>query len=74
MQSAHVIILFFNRFETSAKDNIGIDQAAKFLITKILENQVTKKPAEKGIIKPGEKTATKANDVEKKDEGSGCCK
>eukprot|EP01114_Cavostelium_apophysatum_P004177 TRINITY_DN14356_c0_g1_i1.p1 TRINITY_DN14356_c0_g1~~TRINITY_DN14356_c0_g1_i1.p1 ORF type:complete len:221 (+),score=19.98 TRINITY_DN14356_c0_g1_i1:110-772(+) len=44
---------FAGWFETSAKDNVGIDKAAKFLISKILENQVTERPSESNIVKPG---------------------
>jgi len=60
---------FAGWFETSAKDNLGIDKAAKFLISKILENRVTEKPIDSGIIKPGEKKDNNG-EVEKK----GCCK
>lgn len=64
--------MFFkkNRFETSAKDNIGIDKAAKFLITKILENKVTEKPPDIAIVKPG------TNDKVGTETGKpiGCCK
>jgi len=44
---------FVGWFETSAKDNTGIDKAAKFLITKILENQVTELPEQEGIVSLG---------------------
>ncbi len=59
--------IFFSlfRFETSAKDNLGIDKAAKFLIQKILENKVTEKPPEQGLVDPNKK--------EDKKKG-GCCK
>jgi len=53
-------------FETSAKDNQGIDMAAKFLIQKILENQVTELPEDSNVVKPGQAAAA----GEKK---SGCC-
>jgi hypothetical protein len=32
----------YSRFETSAKDNINIDKAAKFLVSKILENDTSR--------------------------------
>jgi len=44
---------FVGWFETSAKENIGIDKAAKFLISKILENKVTEKPSDPKVIKAG---------------------
>jgi len=51
-------------FETSAKDNLGIDKGAKFLIQKILENKVTEKPSDPNIISP-------KNEETKE---TGCCK
>jgi len=63
---------FAGWFETSAKDNIGIDKAAKALISKILENKVTEKPLDQGIIKPGEKIE---RNPETPSKGfSACCK
>jgi len=62
---------FAGWFETSAKDNVGIDKAAKFLISKILENRVTEKPQETGIVKPGEKINKPQPAPGKKSEG--CC-
>lgn len=62
--------LSLNRFETSAKDNIGIDKAAKFLISKILENKVTEKPIENGVIRPGNEQSSKSNSSS--DEKKGC--
>jgi len=58
---------FVGWFETSAKDNMGIDVAAKALIQKILENTVTEKPREEGVVKPGQ------GGSDEKKEG-GCCK
>jgi len=62
---------FAGWFETSAKDNIGIDKAAKALISKILENKVTEKPQDQGIIKPGEKMERNTESTSK---GILCCK
>jgi Ras-related protein Rab-32 len=58
---------FSGWFETSAKDNIGIDKAVKFLIGKILENRVTEKPVTSGLVKPG------AKEEKKNTQNSGCC-
>ncbi|XP_028406002.1 ras-related protein Rab-32-like [Dendronephthya gigantea] len=51
---------FAGWFETSAKENIGIDEAASFLVNKILENESTNQLAQSGeqsgnngIIRPG---------------------
>jgi len=57
---------FQSWFETSAKDNTGIDTAAKFLIQKILENQVTEVPLDPNVVKAGQ---PKPAD----DKKSGCC-
>jgi len=54
---------FVGWFETSAKDNIGIDNASKFLIQKILENKVTNKPQETGVVRPQSQPSEK----------KGCC-
>jgi len=62
---------FAGWFETSAKDNMGIEKASKFLISKILENRVTDKPVASGIVRPGEKPTGNAEGTEKK-EGF-CC-
>jgi len=59
--------MFQGWFETSAKDNTGIDQAAKFLIQKILENQVTEVPEDPNTIKAGQSSG------KKEDEKKGCC-
>eukprot|EP01098_Paradermamoeba_levis_P013114 TRINITY_DN589_c0_g1_i1.p1 TRINITY_DN589_c0_g1~~TRINITY_DN589_c0_g1_i1.p1 ORF type:complete len:225 (-),score=69.18 TRINITY_DN589_c0_g1_i1:272-946(-) len=46
---------FIGWFETSAKDNINIDKAAKFLVSKILENDTQRKGPDPNVItvKPG---------------------
>lgn len=56
-------------FETSAKENTGIDNAATFLIKRILENKVTEKPEDPSLIRPGEQTASK----NPKQKEGGCC-
>jgi len=59
---------FVGWFETSAKENIGIDKAAKFLISKILENKVTERPSDPKVIKAGTKTDSGISEPsEKKD-------
>jgi len=59
---------FVGWFETSAKENIGIDKAAKFLISKILENKVTERPSDPKVIKAGTKTDSGSSEPsEKKD-------
>jgi Ras-related protein Rab-32 len=40
---------FAGWFETSAKENIGVDKAAKHLIQQILENTYTEKQEEQGV-------------------------
>eukprot|EP01118_Nematostelium_gracile_P019145 TRINITY_DN875_c0_g1_i1.p1 TRINITY_DN875_c0_g1~~TRINITY_DN875_c0_g1_i1.p1 ORF type:complete len:216 (+),score=57.43 TRINITY_DN875_c0_g1_i1:124-771(+) len=57
---------FVGWFETSAKENLGIDKAAKFLISKILENKVTEKPVDPKVVKAGNHNQTTENQ-EKKD-------
>lgn len=52
-------------FETSAKDNIGIDMAAKFLIQKILDNQVTEIEKDRDVLKAGEQKPS--------EQKKGCC-
>merc|ERR1712000_145609 len=61
---------FAGFFQTSAKDNVGIDQGAKFLVQKILETDVSRvKETDSDIINP--KDAPNANaEGEKK---GGCC-
>jgi hypothetical protein len=46
----YFFFFFFFRFETSAKENINIDKAAKFLVQKILENDVSRNQEE---VAPG---------------------
>jgi len=59
---------FVGWFETSAKENIGIDKAAKFLISKILENKVTEKPLDPKVIKAGTRSGSEIGEqVEKKE-------
>jgi len=59
---------FVGWFETSAKENVGIDKAAKFLISKILENKVTERPSDPKVIKAGTKTDSGSSEPsEKKD-------
>jgi len=57
---------FIGWFETSAKDNVHIDKAAKFLVSKILENDVSHiKQNNENLVKPVSTDAPK--------EKSGCC-
>jgi len=56
---------FAGWFETSAKDNIGIEKAAKSLVQKILENKFTQKESPTGIVKPGQPIPPKKE--------AGCC-
>lgn len=58
---------FVGWFETSAKENIGIDKAAKFLISKILENKVTEKPVDPKVIKPAGGQRGESETAEKKE-------
>eukprot|EP01038_Epipyxis_sp_PR26KG_P014764 gene14764-19845_t len=53
-------------FETSAKTNVNIDKAAKFLVEKILEHQdiFQKKKPQQAIVQPG---------LAKTQKSSGCC-
>jgi Ras-related protein Rab-32 len=62
---------FSGFFETSAKDNIGIDKAAKFLIQKILDNTYTAKPKESGLVDPA---APSPSSSEKSKKEGTCCK
>jgi len=58
---------FLNWFETSAKDNINIDKAAKCLVAHILENDIRRKAPETNTVSP--------NSVKPQEEGGfGCCK
>lgn len=64
---------FASWFETSAKDNLGIDQAAKFLIQKMLENEHTKPAPDPNIISPGAQKGAAASSTGTEERG-GCCK
>jgi len=57
---------FVGWFETSAKENIGIDKAAKFLISKILENKVTEKPSDPKVIRPGSGRGSEIGETQEK--------
>jgi len=59
---------FVGWFETSAKENIGIDKAAKFLISKILENKVTERPSDPKVIRAGTKTESGSSEPPEKKE------
>jgi len=60
---------FLSWFETSAKDNINIDKAAKCLVAHILENDIRRKQPTEGVnLKPG------TTGQDNKDSGSMCCK
>jgi len=62
---------FIGWFETSAKDNINIDKAAKFLISHILENDIRRKEQkDPDVIKAGQPS----NQPAKAAGGGGCCK
>lgn len=63
---------FAGWFECSAKDNVGIDQAAKFLIQKMLENEHTKPASDPNIITPGAQRGAAA--ATQPEERTGCCK
>jgi len=60
---------FIKWFETSAKDNVNIDKAAKFLVQHILDHDIKRQTTEKDVIKMGGPNAEK-----KEEESSGCCK
>lgn len=60
---------FAGWFETSAKDNLGIDKGAKFLVQKILESDVSRvKESDPDVINPKDLPA--GGSEEKK---GGCC-
>lgn len=62
---------FAGWFETSAKDNVGIDKAAKFLVQKILESDVNhNQPNDPDVVNPG--ADAKANNASEEKKG-GCC-
>lgn len=51
---------FIGWFETSAKDNINIDKACRYLVSKILENDVSSVKEEvKDSINPADANAPK---------------
>jgi len=60
---------FIGWFETSAKDNINIDKAAKFLVGHILENDIRRKLPPTETVKPG----VSAENADTGG-GSGCCR
>jgi len=61
---------FIGWFETSAKDDIGIEQAARFLVQKILENDRTRghEEVDKDTVRLGQDPLPP-----KKEESGGCC-
>jgi len=61
---------FVGWFETSAKEGVGIDKAAKFLISQILQNQVTQRTPESGVVRP---TVLPNGDADSVKKSSGCC-
>jgi len=67
---------FAGWFETSAKDNVGIDTAAKFLVGQILANDTErgapKDQKDTGSIKLESAGGKSAGETEKKS-GGGCC-
>jgi hypothetical protein len=67
---------FAGWFETSAKDNLGIDQATKFLIQKMLENEHTKAPVDPNIVNPTAAAQTQRTSKSPAEEEKGflCCK
>lgn len=61
---------FAGWFETSAKDNVGIDKAAKFLVQKILESDVNhNEPKDPNVVNPAAAGASAATEEKK----GGCC-
>ncbi|XP_046854424.1 ras-related protein Rab-32-like [Xenia sp. Carnegie-2017] len=67
---------FAGWFETSAKENIGIDEAASFLVNKILDNeranvfvQSDDMPSSNGVIRPGQSSQNYAQ----RRQNTGCC-
>jgi len=56
---------FCGWFETSAKDNLNIDKAARFLVEKIMENDVSRKPKDPEVINPNDDKAAPTD--------KGCC-
>jgi len=64
---------FVGWFETSAKENMGIDKASRFLISKILENRITEKPSETDLVHPGSPTAQSGHREGELSKRGGCC-
>jgi small GTP-binding protein len=59
---------FAGWFETSAKENIGVDKASKFLIQRILENTYTAKEDDSNVIDPSAPPQNAGAE-----EGNRCC-
>jgi len=62
----------FLRFETSAKDNINIEEAVQFLVTKILETETHPKEPAKEAAAPKLDIAKTDNPPEAGKPSSGC--
>lgn len=60
---------FAGWFETSAKDNVGIDKGAKFLVQKILESDVSRTEADPNVVNPKDVASSGAGEEKK----GGCC-
>eukprot|EP01091_Cochliopodium_minus_P005113 TRINITY_DN15092_c0_g1_i1.p1 TRINITY_DN15092_c0_g1~~TRINITY_DN15092_c0_g1_i1.p1 ORF type:complete len:217 (+),score=53.23 TRINITY_DN15092_c0_g1_i1:327-977(+) len=58
---------FSGWFETSAKNNIGIDEAAKFLVQKILDADITRAPNDNDVVDPSEPPKPQTQ------QSGGCC-
>eukprot|EP01156_Anaeramoeba_ignava_P020745 Anaeramoba_ignava/c17054_g1_i5.p1 GENE.c17054_g1_i5~~c17054_g1_i5.p1 ORF type:complete len:120 (-),score=54.70 c17054_g1_i5:283-642(-) len=64
---------FFKWFKTSAKDNIGIDNAMNSLVDKLIELSIeARKPKEKDTIQIQDTSLTDQKN-EKKNQKTGCC-
>eukprot|EP01132_Coremiostelium_polycephalum_P008600 gene8600-10586_t len=59
---------FIGWFETSAKDNMNIEKAARFLVEHILKNDIKRNQAIEGTVDPNKPAAPPANT------SSPCCK
>ena len=55
-------------FETSAKDNIGIDKAAKFLVQAVLDSDISRQEPDPDVINPGDPPGPGGEQATKK-----CC-